>query len=98
MFPRLGIAVLIASAIALLTALGGGAEEFCQGCGCKCGPGFRVLGALGGHGKGRCASWAEHWYYMAKGGYPPGTVDELPIADKNATCPADDIIKKRKSR
>jgi len=33
---------------------------------------------------------------MKKGGYPTGTVDELPITDKNATCPAEDIIKKRK--
>jgi hypothetical protein len=47
---------------------------------------------------GRSASWAEHWRYTAKGGYPPGTVDELPIADKNAACPADEIIKRRKSR
>jgi hypothetical protein len=74
-----------------LPGVAAAAQEVCHGCGCKCGPGFRLP-------TGHCASWAEHWRYTRKGGYPSGTVDELPIADKNAACAADEIIKKRKAQ
>jgi hypothetical protein len=90
LFVRLGAATIIIAAVVSLATLSTRAEEVCHGCGCKCGPGFRLP-------NGHCASWAEHWRYTARGGYPSGTVDKLPIADKNAACPADDIVRKRKS-
>jgi hypothetical protein len=86
-----GSGMLVALALLFATIPDVGAEEFCRGCSCKCGPGFRLPNR-------HCASWAEHWHYMAKGGYPPGTVDEVRTADKNPSCPPEAIIDKRKSR
>jgi hypothetical protein len=91
MFFRSALAAFAVLTIVVMSGLAAAAQEACHGCGCKCGPGFRLP-------NGRCASWVEHWRYAAKGGYPPGTVDELPIADKNASCPADEIRRKRKLR
>ena len=90
MLSRLRARTLVALVL-MLPTVGVEAAEFCHGCSCKCGPGFRLPNR-------RCASWAEHWHYMAKGGYPAGTVDEVRTADRNPACAPEAIIDKRKSR
>jgi hypothetical protein len=74
-----------------------GITDHCNGCSCKCGPGFRLPPS--GRRKGACASWEQHWEYLKKG-YPPGTVDEidLPDTDYNPLCLPDDIKMKRIKR
>jgi hypothetical protein len=91
MLSLLSARTLIAFALLFSTIHDVGAQEFCHGCSCKCGPGFKLPNGL-------CASWVEHWRYTAKGGYPLGTSDEVWTADKNPSCPPEAIIEKRKSR
>jgi len=87
-FIRSAACAVVLAALVTLSAAAG-SEDHCNGCSCKCGPGFRLPNR-------HCASWGQHWFYMAKGGYPAGTVDELETAEKNPNCPPDEILKKRK--
>jgi hypothetical protein len=75
-----------------------GLSTRCNGCSCKCGPGYR-LPSKGVRAKGDCASWTQHWEYARKG-YPSGSVDEidLPTTDINPLCPPEAIKEKRMIR